>query len=38
VINNFARVIGSRGLTRNMFNTAESRLTSFHEQVEKQLR
>jgi choline monooxygenase len=38
VINNFARVIGSRGLTRNMFNTAESRLTSFHAQVAKHLR
>ncbi|MET8430579.1 aromatic ring-hydroxylating dioxygenase subunit alpha [Nocardia sp. NPDC004860] len=37
VINDFARVIGSRGFTRNLFNTAESRLTSFHEQVEKRL-
>jgi choline monooxygenase len=38
VINDFASVIGSRGYTRNIFNTAESRLRSFHEQVEKQLR
>jgi len=38
VVNDFARVIGSRGFTRNMFNTAESRLTSFHEQVDKMLR
>lgn len=38
VINDFARVIDSRGYTRNMFNTAESRLTSFHEQIDKRLR
>lgn len=38
ILNNIDRVIGSRGLTRNMFNTAESRLTAFHEQIEKQLR
>jgi phenylpropionate dioxygenase-like ring-hydroxylating dioxygenase large terminal subunit len=37
VINNFAKVIGSRGFARNLFNTAESRLTSFHEQIEKRL-
>jgi phenylpropionate dioxygenase-like ring-hydroxylating dioxygenase large terminal subunit len=38
VINDFARVIHSRGYTRNMFSTAESRLTSFHQQVDKMLR
>jgi hypothetical protein len=28
-------VIGSKGYRRNMFNTAESRLTAFHGEVEK---
>ena len=37
VINNFAHVINSRGYRRNMFNTAESRLISFHQQVDKML-
>ncbi|WP_433518215.1 aromatic ring-hydroxylating oxygenase subunit alpha [Nonomuraea sp. CA-143628] len=37
VINDFAGVIGSLGFTRNMFNTAESRLTAFHEEIAKRL-
>lgn len=37
VINDFATVIGSLGFTRNMFNTAESRLTAFHDEVAKRL-
>jgi phenylpropionate dioxygenase-like ring-hydroxylating dioxygenase large terminal subunit len=37
VINNFARTIRSKGFRRNMFNTAESRLTAFHDEVEKRL-
>jgi len=37
VINDFAKVIGSKGFRRNMFNTAESRLTAFHDEIEKLL-
>jgi phenylpropionate dioxygenase-like ring-hydroxylating dioxygenase large terminal subunit len=37
VVNDFAKVIGSKGYRRNMFNTAESRLTAFHDEVEKRL-
>jgi choline monooxygenase len=33
VINEFASVVNSRGFRRNMFNTAESRLTAFHAEV-----
>lgn len=38
VINNFATVVHSKGFRRNMFNTAESRLTAFHDEVAKRLR
>jgi len=38
VINDFGTVVRSLGFRRNMFNTAESRLTAFHEEVEKRLR
>jgi len=38
VINDFAKVIGSKGFRRNMFNTAESRLTAFHEEIAARLR
>jgi hypothetical protein len=37
VVNNFAKVIGSLGFRRNMFNTAESRLTAFHAEVARRL-
>ncbi len=37
VINDFARVIGSKGYRRNMFNTAESRLTAFHDEIAKRV-
>ena len=37
VINDFAKVITSLGLRRNMFNTAESRLTAFHQEVAERL-
>jgi choline monooxygenase len=37
VINDFAKVITSLGYRRNMFNTAESRLTAFHQEVAKRL-
>lgn len=37
VVNDFARVIGSLGFRRNMFNTAESRLTAFHAEVARRL-
>jgi phenylpropionate dioxygenase-like ring-hydroxylating dioxygenase large terminal subunit len=37
VVNDFAKVIGSKGYRRNMFNTAESRLTAFHDEIEKRL-
>ena len=37
VVNNFAKVIGSKGYQRNMFNTAESRLTAFHNEIDKRL-
>jgi choline monooxygenase len=37
VINDFAKVIGSRGFRRNMFNTAESRLTAFHDEIAARL-
>lgn len=37
VLNDFATVMGSLGFTRNMFNTAESRLTAFHDEVAKRL-
>jgi phenylpropionate dioxygenase-like ring-hydroxylating dioxygenase large terminal subunit len=33
VINDFGTVVRSRGFRRNMFNTAESRLTAFHAEV-----
>jgi choline monooxygenase len=38
VINGFTKVARSRGFTRNMFNTAESRLTAFHDEVARRLR
>lgn len=38
VVNDFARVIGSKGFRRNMFNTAESRLTAFHDEIATRLR
>jgi choline monooxygenase len=34
VINHFASQMKSRGYTRNLFNTAESRITQFHEQID----
>lgn len=37
VINNFAKVIHSKGFKRNMFNTAESQLTAFHDELDKRL-
>lgn len=37
VVNDFARVIRSKGFRRNMFNTAESRLTAFHDEIAKRL-
>jgi choline monooxygenase len=37
VINNFSTIVGSLGFRRNMFNTAESRLTAFHQEVAKRL-
>jgi Phenylpropionate dioxygenase and related ring-hydroxylating dioxygenases, large terminal subunit len=37
VINDFAKVIRSKGFRRNMFNTAESRLTAFHDEIAKRL-
>lgn len=37
VINDFGTVHRSLGFRRNMFNTAESRLTAFHDEVEKRL-
>jgi phenylpropionate dioxygenase-like ring-hydroxylating dioxygenase large terminal subunit len=37
VVNDFAKVIGSLGFRRNMFNTAESRLTAFHREVARRL-
>jgi choline monooxygenase len=37
VVNDFAKVIGSLGFRRNMFNTAESRLTAFHAEVARRL-
>ncbi|MFC4011162.1 aromatic ring-hydroxylating dioxygenase subunit alpha [Nonomuraea purpurea] len=37
VINGLATVIGSLGFRRNMFSTAESRLTAFHEEIAKRL-
>jgi choline monooxygenase len=37
VVNDFAKVIGSLGFRRNMFNTAESRLTAFHAEVTRRL-
>lgn len=33
VINNFASVVKSLGFRRNLFNTAESRLTAFHQEI-----
>ncbi|KLL12344.1 MULTISPECIES: aromatic ring-hydroxylating dioxygenase subunit alpha [Protofrankia] len=38
VINNFAALARSKGFRRNIFNTAESRLTAFHDEVAKRLR
>lgn len=38
VINGFSKVARSKGFTRNMFNTAESRLTAFHDEIAKRLR
>lgn len=38
VINDIASVVHSKGFHRNLFNTAESRLTAFHEEVEQRLR
>jgi choline monooxygenase len=35
VINSFDTVVRSKGYRRNIFNTAESRLTAFHEEVSK---
>jgi choline monooxygenase len=35
VINNFADITRSLGYKRNLFNTAESRLTAFHQEVAK---
>ena len=37
VINDFAKVIGSKGFRRTMFNTAESRLTAFHDEIAARL-
>jgi choline monooxygenase len=37
VINSIDTVVRSRGYTRNIFNTAESRLTAFHEEVAKRV-
>lgn len=37
VVNDFAKVIGSKGFRRNMFNTAESRLTAFHSEIAARL-
>lgn len=37
VINGFTKVARSKGFRRNMFNTAESRLTAFHDEVAKRL-
>jgi hypothetical protein len=37
VINNISTVVHSKGFVRNMFNTAESRLTAFHAEVAKRL-
>lgn len=37
VINGFAKVSRSLGFRRNMFNTAESRLTAFHEEIAHRL-
>lgn len=38
VINGFTAVARSKGFKENMFNTAEGRLTSFHDEVEKRVR
>ncbi len=38
VINGFATVARSKGFRRNIFNTAESRLTAFHDEIAKRLR
>ena len=38
VINGFTAVARSKGFRKNMFNTAEGRLTAFHDEVEKRLR
>ncbi len=38
VINNFGSVVNSQGFRRNMFNTAESRLTAFHAEVNARVR
>jgi hypothetical protein len=37
VINAWKSVAHSRGFTRNMFNTAESRLTAFHREVNRRV-
>lgn len=38
VINGFTAVARSKGFRQNMFNTAEGRLTSFHDEVTKRLK
>jgi choline monooxygenase len=38
VIDGFTRVARSRGFRRNLFNTAESRLTAFHAEIDARLR
>jgi len=37
VINGFGSVVGSLGFRRNLFNTAESRLTAFHHEIARRV-
>jgi hypothetical protein len=37
VLDDFSQIVRSLGYNRNMFNTAESRLTAFHEEIAKRL-